>query len=418
MSDTAATCAVKLKYIATLNDEALGADTDADYEIQYIDIGNVDSSGKIGDVASYRFEDAPSRARRRVRDGDVIISTVRTYLQAIAQIRDPPGNLIASTGFAVVRPRSERFAAEYCRYALREPSFLAEVEKRSVGVSYPAINSSDLASIPVHIHSLPRQRAIAEHLDRETRRIDKLIAAKQRLLVLLEEKREALITRAVTRGVDPDVTLRDSAVPWLGAIPAHWDLRRGKWLFSERDDRSADGEQTLLSLRMHRGLVPHNEVSEKQTSPEKLVGYKRASPGEIVVNRMRAAIGLIAVTPEEGLVSPDYAVFVPSIGTYVDYYGLLFRTELLGSVFRSVSSGMGTGTQGFLRLYSESFLALWFPSPPESEQREIVEYIEGETAKLDGLREAAEKTIALSQERRSALIAAAVTGQIDVEAAA
>ena len=216
----------RLKYVATINDEALGEDTDADFEMQYADISNVDSSGAIGDLATYRFEDAPSRARRRVRDGDVIISTVRTYLQAIAQIRRPPVNLIVSTGFAVVRPLPQVFDAQYCKYALREPQFLAEVERRSVGVSYPAINASDLASIPVHVHTPTRQRAIADYLDRETERIDALIAAKDRQLGLLAEKRRALITRAVTRGLDPSVRLRDSGMPWLGEIPAHWKVKR------------------------------------------------------------------------------------------------------------------------------------------------------------------------------------------------
>jgi type I restriction enzyme, S subunit len=408
----------KLKYIATINDEALGEDTDPDFELRYLDISNVDSSGAIGEAAIYRFEDAPSRARRRVRDGDVIVSTVRTYLQAIAQVREPAANLIVSTGFAVVRPRPEVFDANYCKYALREPGFLAEVERRSVGVSYPAINASDLASIPVHVHPLPQQRAIAEYLDRETARLDALVGAKGRLLGLLAEKRRALITRVVTRGVDPNAPLLHSGVWWLGDMPAHWKLKRGKWLFSERDERSVDGEQTLLSLRMERGLVPHNEVSEKQTRPEELVGYKRTSPGEIVVNRMRAAIGLIAVTPQEGLVSPDYAVFVPTSGICVEYYSYLFTTELLGAVFRSASTGMGTGTSGFLRLYSDSFLALWFPCPPVDEQWSIVEFIDGETAKLNKSRDATERTIALLKERRAALIAAAVRGQIGVAVAA
>src|SRR5689334_6111522 len=113
----------RLKYVATRNDEALGEATDADCEMQYVDISNVDSTGTLGDRATYRFERAPSGARRRVRDGDVIISTVRTYLQAIAPIRQPPANMIVSTGFAVVRPAPELFDAQYCKYALREPEF-------------------------------------------------------------------------------------------------------------------------------------------------------------------------------------------------------------------------------------------------------------------------------------------------------
>lgn len=408
----------RLKYVASINDEALGEDVAPDYELQYIDIGNVDSSGIIHEVKAHSFADAPSRARRRVRDGDVIISCVRTYLQAIAPILDPPDNLIVSTGFAVVRPHTGVFDAGFAKYALREPSFLAEVERRSVGVSYPAINASDLADIAVYSPPAPCQRMIADYLDRETARLDALVAAKERVLGLLAEKRRALITQAVTRGLDFKVPLRDSGIPWLGKIPAHWELKRAKWMFSERDERSSHGEETLLSLRMERGLVPHNEVSEKQTRPEELIGYKRTSPGEIVVNRMRASIGLIAVVPLAGLVSPDYAVFIPVRGISVTYYYYLFTTELLGAVFRSVSTGMGTGSSGFLRLYSESFLALWLPHPPANEQRAIVEFINHETAVLNRLHAATERTITLLKERRAALIAAAVTGQIDVEAAA
>lgn len=405
----------RLKYVASINDEALGEDVDPDYELQYIDIGNVDSSGIIHEVATHSFADAPSRARRRVRDGDVIISCVRTYLQAIAPIRNPPDNLIVSTGFAVVRPHKGVFDAGFAKYALREPSFLAEVERRSVGVSYPAINASDLADIKVYLPPAPSQRAIANYLDREMARLGALVAAKERVLELLAEKRRALVTQAVTRGLESCAPLRDSGIPWLGKIPAHWELKRAKWIFSERDERSSHGEETLLSLRMERGLVPHNEVSEKQTRPEELIGYKRTSPGEIVVNRMRAAIGLISVTPQAGLVSPDYAVFIPDRGISVTYYYYLFTTELLGAVFRSVSTGMGTGSSGFLRLYSESFLALWLPHPPADEQRAIVQFINHETAVLNRLHAATERTIILLKERRAALIAAAVTGQIDVK---
>jgi len=242
------------------------------------------------------------------------------------------------------------------------------------------------------------------------------VAAKERVLGLLAEKRRALITRAVTRGLDPRAPLRDSGISWLGEIPAHWKTERAKWLFSERDERSTLGEETLLSLRMERGLVPHNEVSEKQTCPDELVGYKRTSTGEVVVNRMRAAIGLIAVTPQAGVVSPDYAVFIPSTGADVRYYVYLFTTELLGAVFRSVSTGMGTGSSGFLRLYSESFQELWLPYPPLAEQRRIVDFIARETGKLAEMRAAIERTISLIKKRRAALIAAAVAGQVDVGA--
>ena len=192
----------RLKYLSTINDESLDEDTDVNLEIRYIDIGNVDPLGNTEEPALYRFGSAPSRARRRVRDGDVIVSTVRTYLKAITQIHGAPDNLVVSTGFAVIRPIEDEFHADYCKYAVRESTFLAEVEKRSVGVSYPAINTTDLANIPVSVHPLPQQRMIADHLDRETTRLDTLMAKVRETIALLGERRAALISAAVTGRID------------------------------------------------------------------------------------------------------------------------------------------------------------------------------------------------------------------------
>ena len=284
MNSVTSTPKRKLKYVATINDENLGEDTHPDFEIQYVDISNVDSSGSIVETVAYRFEDAPSRARRRIRNGDVIISTVRTYLQAITQVQSPPENMIASTGFAVVRPRPE-FHASYFKYAVREPGFLTEVEKRSVGVNYPAINTSDLADIRVHVG--PQQRAIADYLDRETARLNALVAEKERLLKLFAEKRQALITRAVTRGLDPSIQMRNSGIPWLGKIPRHWKVRRIAWLFKERNTRG-EPDLTLLEVSINTGVVIREFSDERiEATAADFNTYKVARRGDVVFNKMR-----------------------------------------------------------------------------------------------------------------------------------
>ena len=400
----------RLKFVASLNDETLSEATDPDHELRYIDIGNVDSSGRIHDIATYRFEAAPSRARRIVRDGDVIISTVRTYLEAIAPIEAPPKNLVVSTGFAVVRPVRTMLLPGFCKYAMRERRFMQEVVARSTGISYPAINASDLADIELPVPPLAEQRRIAAFLDTETSWLDDLIAEKRLLLDLLREKRLALNTGAVIQGLNLNVAKRDSGIPWLGEIPTHWKVRRAKLLFSEIDVRSDTGEERLLSLRMEKGLVRHNDASDKVIPSAELVGYKRAWPGQIVINRMRAASGLIAVVPEEGLVSPDYAVFLPLKGVDNEYYTRLFQTPLLQAVFRSESKGLGNGSSGFLRLYSDNFLATYLPVPPRAEQQSIVAWAREEEMKLSDLETSTVTTIRLLHERRSALISAAVSG--------
>ena len=401
----------RLKYAATINDEALGEETDADYELQYVDIGNVDSAGTIHEIATHRFEDAPSRARRRVRDGDIIISCVRTYLQAISPIQEPPDNLIVSTGFAVVRPREGVLDAGFAKYALREPAFLAEVEMRSVGVSYPAINASDLAAIPVFLPPKNKQRGIADYLDRETARLDGLVAAKERVLGLLAEKRRALITRAVTRGLDPRAPLRDSGIPWLGEIPAHWEIERARWLFRERDNRSETGEEELLTVSHLTGVTLRSEKDVNMFEAETTEGYKICLSGDLVINTLWAWMGAMGVSPVNGIVSPAYNVYQPGTRLEPAYVDLMVRLPVFAQEVTRYSKGVWSSR---LRLYPEGFFEVFLPVPPLVEQREIVSSVAKELTKLDGLRSATERTIALLKERRAALIAAAVTGKLDV----
>jgi type I restriction enzyme S subunit len=148
---------------------------------------------------------------------------VRTYLKAIAPVVNPPSNLVASTGFAVVRPRHE-LEPGFLKYALQEEHFIQQVISRSTGVSYPAINASDVAKISLNLPGSSEQLAIATFLDHETAKIDALIAEQQRLIELLQEKRQAVISHAVTKGLNPDAPMKDSGVEWLGEVPEHWGL--------------------------------------------------------------------------------------------------------------------------------------------------------------------------------------------------
>ena len=415
MNTTTEAAQVKLKYLATINDEALGDDNDPNFEIQYIDISNVDSYGRIDNVVVHRWDTAPSRARRCVRDGDVIISTVRTYLQAITQIQNPPDNLIASTGFAVVRPRPDRFTAEYCKYALREPSFLAEVEKRSTGVSYPAINASELARIPVYNHSLSKQLAIAKFLDCEIARVDALIAAKERLLSTLVEKRIALIQHTVTGGLDPSATLRDSGIPWLGEIPVHWHTERARWLFRERDERTRTGKEELLTVSHLTGVTPRSDKDVNMFEAETREGYKLCRIGDLVINTLWAWMGAMGVAFVDGIVSPAYNVYRPLDRLEPDYVDNIVRLPMFAQEVTRYSKGVWSSR---LRLYPDGFFEVWLPVPPLDEQRDIVRTVAVESRKLDNLALAARRTINLLNERRTSLISAAVTGQIDIKSTA
>lgn len=188
---------LRLKDIVTVNDEALTEKTEEDYLIKYIDIGNVNSYGDIAEIQEYTFKEAPSRARRIVKMGDVIISTVRTYLKAITLIESDDDNLIASTGFAVLRPK-EDVLPEYLNFALRAEYFIASVIKNSYGVSYPAINSTTLSSLKIVIpKSTKEQQKLINKIKTETEIIDTAITKTEREIELIREYKEAMISEAV-----------------------------------------------------------------------------------------------------------------------------------------------------------------------------------------------------------------------------
>ena len=184
----------RLKYVVSLNDETLSEKTDDETLIDYIEIGDL-KNGFIGST-EYRFGNAPSRARRIVKNGDVIVSTVRTYLKAIAQITDDKEGYVASTGFAVLRPK--KIDSRFLGYYSLSPFFIDNTIANSVGVTYPAINASDILEFPIQIPLPEEQTAIANYLDRKTAQIDELIADKKHLLELYEEEKTAIINNVVT----------------------------------------------------------------------------------------------------------------------------------------------------------------------------------------------------------------------------
>ena len=261
------------------------------------------------------------------------------------------------------------------------------------------------------------QAAIARFLDHMDRRIRRYIRAKRKLIALLEEQKQAIVHRAVTRGIDPDVRLKPSGVEWLGEIPEHWEIVPIKYLLYELNDRSTTGKETLLSLRINHGLVPHDEHFARPGQASSLVGYKLVRPGQVVLNKLQANNGLVFASEIFGVVSPDYAVFNSSANVNSHYLTALFRTSVMKHKFRVESKGLGTGTAGFLRLYTDRFGAIKVALPPRDEQLQIMHELD---AQLKGSQNAIAHTqghIDLIREYRTRLISDVVTGKLDVREA-
>jgi type I restriction enzyme S subunit len=202
-----------LKTVTSCNDDVLDEKTNPDYEILYVDISSVDAVNGVREKMAMPFSEAPSRARRQVKHGDVIVSTVRTYLRAIACIQNPETNLIVSTGFAVIRPKLTA-VPEFLGFLMSSNYFMEQVISRSTGVSYPAINASELVRIQIALPPIEVQAGIASFLKQRLAQLDRLKEEAEKAIGLFQERRSSLISAAVTGKIDVRnyaVTQKDAA---------------------------------------------------------------------------------------------------------------------------------------------------------------------------------------------------------------
>ena len=368
----------------------------------------------LSERVSYWLEDT----RRKITQAGYESSgaTIAPAHSIVLSKRAPIGQLAvlkrsacSNQGCFLLTPKSDVDTRFYYYWLSCEVGHLKALGR---GSTFMELSGDDLKSIHIPNPAPSRQRAIADYLDHETAWLDALVAEKGRLLRLLTDKRRALITRAVTRGLDPNVPLRDSGIPWLGKMPAHWESERARWLFSERDERSNTGEEDLLTVSHLTGVTLRSEKDVKMFEAATKAGYKICLPGDLVINTMWAWMGAMGVSSLVGIVSPAYNVYEPRARLDPSYVDALVRLSAFTQEVTRYSKGVWSSR---LRLYPEGFFAVSLPVPPLSEQREIVTQIANETSKLDKLIDAMEKTVVLLKERRAALISAAVTGQIDKE---
>lgn len=408
-----------LKFLCTYNDEVLADSVSDDYEIEYVDIGSVSATEGVTKTESMFFGKAPSRARRIVRDGDVIISTVRTYLEAIASIDNQPENLVVSTGFAVIRPNSILHKG-YAAFCLRASGFIKEVVAQSVGVSYPAINASDLVNIKVPEPTLEEQQKIANFLDHETARIDTLIEKQQQLIKLLKEKRQAVISHAVTKGLNPNAPMRDSGVEWLGEVPEDWDVYKLKHacseiflgLTSKVDYVETNGVPLVRALNISGGvldLTTAREISVEQH--KKLTKYRCATRDDVLLSKS-GTIGTAAIVDTDVEFSIYESIFALRAIKKImlpEYLLFFIQSSVAKAQYARDSVGMGVH-----HLNMPDIQEVRMPTPPIKEQELILDKLRQDLSKFDQLIARAEYSIGFMHERRTALISAAVTGKIDV----
>ena len=347
-------------------------------------------------------------------DGDVVVAKITPCFEngKGALIQGARGGAgFGTTELHVLTPGPE-LDGQFLYYVTMDPNFRQHGEASMTGTAgQRRVPETFIRNYRVNVPALSEQRTISAYLDREIMRLDALVAEKNRVLGLIAERCQALITHAVTRGLDPDASFRDSGLPWLGKIPEHWDTERSKWLFKERDQRSTTGEENLLTVSHLTGVTPRSQKNVNMFEASTKKGYKICLSGDLVVNTMWAWMGAMGVTRVDGIVSPAYNVYKPGARLDPGYIDAVTRLPVFAQEVTRHSKGVWSSR---LRLYPQEFFAISLPVPPLDEQREIAAHIEKRTSILDELHAATRATTALLSERRTALIAAAVAGHIDV----
>jgi type I restriction enzyme S subunit len=342
-------------------------------------------------------------------EGDFLIS--RSGTVGRAYVHNSGNGTCAYAGYLVRYVFRDLQTAKWMFYITKSPYFEQWLGSSAIEATIGNVNGEKYANMLVPVPPIGQQKQITDYLNKKTNQLDKLISSKERLLGLLAEKKSLLIRHSVTRGFNRNVSFRDSCVSWLGEIPVHWSIERAKWLFRERDQRSQTGEEELLTVSHLTGVTLRSEKNVNMFEAETTEGYKLCYAGDLVINTLWAWMGAMGVSPIDGIVSPAYNVYTPCPELHPSYIDALVRIPLFAEEATRYSKGVWSSR---LRLYPEGFFEIWLPVPPLDEQRAIVEYIATEITKLNALKFAAERTIALLKERRYALIAAAVTGKIKV----
>ena len=343
-----------------------------------------------------------------VRIGDFVIS-LRSFQGGIEYayyqgIISPAYTIMVSKGI---------LTSGYFRYLAKSHSFIELLKSCVTGIREGQnIDYSKLKNYRIPVPPCPEQDQIVRFLDWKVSAINRLISIKRKQIALLHERQCVHISYIVTHGLHGRVATKNSGVEWIGDIPEHWQAMRCKYLFSERDERSQEGQEQHLSMSQKYGLVPDSQLDERRMLSESYVGGKLCDKDDLVLNRLKAHLGVFALAPQSGVISPDYTVLRSNTTRILPSFAetVLKSERCRGELCIRVRGII----EGFWRLYTDDFNTIVLPVPPLDEQAEIVEYIVELRDKAKKYEDTLTQEISTLQEFKTRLISNVVTGKIDV----
>lgn len=280
------------------------------------------------------------------------------------------------------------------------------------GTTFKEISAFSFANFILIRPMLQEQQKIAAYLDKQTAQVDALITNIQAQIEKLKAYKQSMITEVVTKGLDPTVPMKDSGVEWIGEIPAHWKIQRGKALFKETEARSADGSEELLTVSQYTGITPRSQKNVTMFEALSLEGYKICEIGDIAANTMWLWAGAIGVSEYRGVVSPSYNVYRQRSNNFAPrYLDHLLRAPMLVQEYASLSTGIRASR---LRLYPKDFFNIMFPVPPLEEQQAILDALNSKLSAVDRLIAIKQAKIEKLEQYKRSLIYEYVTGKREV----
>lgn len=351
--------------------------------------------------------------RKLVRKGDFAINS-RSDRRGSCGISEYDGSV--SLINTILAPRKSMIP-RYYNWLFHTSEFAAEFYKWGHGIvdDLWTTNWNDMKRILVPVPSLLEQERIADFLDRKCADIDNILEKTRASIEEYKKLKQSVITEVVTKGVRGTRPMKDSGIEWIGLYPADWTLTKIKWLLNERNERSEDGSEEPLSMSQKYGLIPTKEMDTIPNMASSFVGAKITHVGDLVFNKLKAHLGVFAVSKYEGLVSPDYAVYYKTARADMRYLEHLFKTPQYILEFRKRSSGVGAG---LTRLYTSDLFAMYSASPSLEEQQEIAAYLDKKCSEIDSLISSKEKFITELESYKKSLIYEYVTGKKEVPAEA
>ncbi len=296
-------------------------------------------------------------------------------------------------------------------YYYLQNRFYISIETANSKSTVDSVRLNMLQDFSVTIPNCEEQQSIADFLDTQCAHIDSVIEKTRAAIEEYKKLKQSVITQAVTKGIRPNREMKDSGIEWIGEIPKEWSLIRIKRLLNERNERSVSGNEEPLSMSQKYGLIPTSQMDMIPNIASSFVGAKLCYKNDLVFNKLKAHLGVFAVSNFDGLVSPDYAVYYSTNIASLKYLEFLFKTPQYIGEFRKKSTGVGAG---LTRLYTSGLYSIYCALPDYLEQSEIVAYLDEKNDAIDSLIQKKEQLIKELDSYKKSLIYEYVTGKKEV----